>query len=358
MTVPININQKIEIINQLSELFPKLADEIFSRAEEICSRTKEGFSGLDQNSQSELVLNTILNSDELITNEIQLIIEINNFLNKENPKQLIKDCLEEDRKISNHPFFNINIVANASLNQNLKSELEVLQKAILVFFENVINKQLEINFQSGYCNEYQKKLFFTAKIKETEQLQLNLQNYKNQLAEIENNLSELYLKNCNNLKKLDLELKMIRVIEERNMLLSKMGKLNQSFAELFTKMEKILFELNNFKVFPVENFLDFPELISQFTTYLLSYPLINNFKTSLQFFEQTEKEVEKLLDLEKKLLNNFSKFLKSAENLLLDKLSSVGDKKKVARQRFIEPIEKRFSQDELEIINKIFAVMF
>lgn len=357
MSLTISSNQKIEILSSLSEDFPEIAESVYAKVNKICLNLQDDFKKLDEKAQSDFVINIIANSNDLISRDLYFITEINNYLN--NNTFSIKDCIEQNKSISNHRFFNKDSISNDEWKMTPKSELESLRNSIVSIFDKIVEKQSEITSHQNNCRYYFSKLFYiTEQFKEVNKINGKINKFVNQLIEDEKNLNEIYITNCSNLQRLENELYLINIVQEKNNILAKISEFFESYNEIFIEQELLINKVRTFQIYPSDNLLNFPDLIEQFSVLLLSYPPCRNFIISAESFDTPDKEIIILKELEHKLLSNFSKFINESKRLFSNKPGDVKDLNKVAKEMFIAPVKDKLGKDALLIINKLFDTMF
>ncbi len=358
MSSSVTNNQKIEIISDLSNYLPDIFDELFSNAQENCLKSNEDFDTLEGEMQSEIVTNAILDLDDSLYQDLEIIIEINKYINNAKENNTIKEFLEENKLISNYHFFNSDKISNRTLDDTFKLELETLHASIMSFFNKIISEQSKINFQLNKYRYYLSKLFFIEKFSQIEKLKVELDKNINELIEFEKHLSEMYINKSQNIKELENEILLIKINYEKNMLIVKIDKFKQEFSNILTEQEILINNVKDFQLFPLENIINFTNLINQISVLLLAYPLINNFIISINSLTQQYNEINILLDLKKKLISNFLQFFAYSEKIFINKLENVKDKKKVAKERFLDPIKDKLNLNDFVITTKLFDLIF
>ncbi|MBC7473776.1 MAG: hypothetical protein H7263_05750 [Candidatus Sericytochromatia bacterium] len=358
MSLSVTNNQKIEIISDLSTYLPYIFDEILFNVQEICLKSEENFNKLEKEMQTEIVTNTIFDLNDSLYQDLEIIIEINKYINHRKDNDTIKQFIEENRLISNHHFFNSDKITNRVLDDSFKLELETFHSSIMSFFNKIIHEQSKINFQLNKSRYYLSKLFFIEKFNQIEKLKIELDKNIHELIESEKYLSEMYVIRSQNIKDIEHEILLIKTNYEKNTLISKVDEFTENFSNILTEQEILINSVKDFQLFPLENLLNLTSLINQISVLLLAYPLINNFITSIRLITQSSNETSILIDLQKKLISNFLQFYAYSEKIFTTKLENVKDKKKVAKERFLDPIKDKFNVNDFVITTKLFDLIF
>lgn len=346
-------SSKAQLINELSASFSELANNIFVKAEKICKEDIR-FNKLNETEQVDQIINTIFNNPEILDEEIFFIIKTSLYLKKINPEMITNEIFETGKRIQGHPFFAKNPLTtslNISFHLNIKEDLNNLLQLICSILEKFGEKDLElslaINKHIYYLNEFQ----FLSASKEISFLQEILKSNLDKLFKLQNKLLEIYRDCCQKLKIIEKSRLIRNENEEKTNVSDKFKNIEDELNEVFRKQTEIINKIQGIQIQPVNQLEELAKLMKQFSTYLVSYPIVRSFLVFASFNKISSAQVEKVNNIEKRLIGNFNLFFEESKKLFMKNIPDIIDRKDFLKKA-LEPVRNNLDNHSYETFSQ------
>jgi hypothetical protein len=350
-------NLKIELFTALSEEFPDKANEVIKVAQDICLKEAE-FGKLSEDKQADLIIDKIFDDPNLLGEDVFLFLEINNYLKKLSTSTLTDDFLNEVKNINKQAFFQKDSV-NRAYKENDIEEIEALLK---ILSENM-KKITQISISAS--QEIKPQIDFLSKIDKVpnnasvKKLKEELQKNYNKMIDFQNKLAEISKDNRDKYKQVQEQLIKINNQSDKDHFLTKINNVTEEFKKVFAVQEKLINQAASFQMLPMEQILDFPDIVNEFATYMMSYPVLRSMIKATELNSNSGDKAKELKSIEEELLNNFKIFVeKTQKSFEKGMVMDVKDKNKTFKHKFIEPLEAKFDPDSLQILLKLIDSVF
>lgn len=342
-------NLKIELFTELSEQFPDKANEVIKVAQEICLKEND-FNKLSEDKQADFIINKIFDDPNLLGEDLFLFLEINNYLKKASLSTLTEDFLNEVKNINKHAFFQKDSV-NRAYKENDIDEIKALLQILSEQMKKITRVSIAINQELKPQIDLMIKLDKLANNSATRKLKDDLQKLYNKLTDFQNKLPEINKDNREKYKQVQEQLIKINNQSDKDSFLAKITTVEEEFKKITVAQERLISQVAGFQILPMEQILDFPDIINEFATYLMSYPILRSLIKACEINNYSAEKLNLLKNIEDILLNNFKLFCEKAQKslekgLILD----TKDKNKAFKQKFIVPLEAKFDPDSLQIL--------
>ncbi len=357
MNFDLNHEEKLELIAHLTEVFPHKSEQIFNKAGETCRSRNSNFDNQNENIKIDQILKLIF-EEGYLNQELILLLKSSLHLKSIKTEMIIKNLAEEEKNIKNNPFFHKTAISKQSY--DIKSELESLMEKLVKFLDKLIKTDLQIENLLRKNISFITNFSFIPKNPENFKSLNDLKLFQDKMIKVSGEITELYKNNLIRLKQVENELNKLNEINEKNQFLESFKDFSTEFNNIILEQTKIINQMQNFTLNPIENLLNFPDYINNFTNYIMSFPMINNFSAGGQQLNLDAKSIEAVIKLEADLLNNFKLFIESNRNTFDKFLPSVNpkDKKINFKNRFFDSVKNRYDADSLKIMTKLLDILY
>ncbi len=353
-------NYKLEIFTELSENFPEKAENIINLAEEYCTKEKS-FLSLSDEEKAQVVINKIFDDNNIFNEDLSIFLEINKYISIYDPQTILDNIQNEYKKIERLPFFNKKSVLNESSKEDIENVQEI-DDLINQIKNDCTLELISLNVEIKNQITLIKKSNKITKNKDNDKIKQTLSKLHLDTLEINNKISDIYkdllaksLEISKNITKNNKDKEIKEFIE-------KVNSFKNEIEKIISKQENILGKINDFQLLPVENIIVFPEFIEDFSNFISLYPIIKNNLLSIEkqiyIYDETKSLITSIIDIENIFTENFKLFVQKSVKAFEKGIPDAKDKNRTFKNKFIEPVKSKFSEESLKAINNFVDMVF
>ncbi len=337
---------RIDLIKEISDNFPDKAAYIFSEAEKICAKNPH-FNEFSETKKVDLIIETIINDQSLLSDENYLLMRIKQYLKKIRQEHL-ENYTDKSAEIVKHPFFSPPSLTTVKMDFT-KEELTVLADLILTNLSRFDDVYHELTMQINKHLDFISRLSESEKIKETKQLKEELEKSLVNTFSNEQKILEIYKSDCQNLKAVEEKLLLLNEAEEIENFRKSLKAKEKEMSRIIHEQGEVIAKINKFQFVTMDHVVEFSAFVNKFTTYLLNYPLLKNLIIAADK-NNLKEESKNFKNFETNILHSFTAFMENIKLIFSKNQVNSADKKAAFRQKFLEPLKDK-------IPSKIFKTM-